>query len=414
MQRAALLTLILLLAALSPTAAAAPGITLEFWTISLQPFFTDYVNEMIAAYERTHPGTRIRWVDVQFAAIEQKLLASLAGGVAPDVVNLNTEMAVRLAEQGVLVDMDAAVPAAAKKRYFDGLWASIRYRGRTYGLPWYVAPNVLAYNAGLYRRAGLDPLDPPATEEEMIAHAKAIKDKTKVYGFMPNVDGVRLLHRFQENGLPITSPDGKRAVFNSPAHVAYLAKYVQLLKRDYLPEDTLRRGFLGVTERYSAGQLGILTTGPQFLLRVKQDNPDVYAQTFVAPYPMGKGKIIHLPTMAVTVPKASKHGKEAVEFGLFVTNDRNQLQFGKLTVVLPSTRAAAANPFFKQSGATAEDKARKIAAAELPFARDLTVVVPQAADLYRVFREAIESAFFGKMTPKEALDWAVKQWNARL
>jgi len=415
--RLLLLALIAVLILVSPVAhgaAAAPEVTLEFWTISLQPFFTEYVNGLIAAYERTHPGVRIRWVDVQFAAVEQKLLAALAGGVAPDVVNLNTEMAIRFAEQGVLVDMDGAVPADARRRYFEGLWASIRYRGRTYGLPWYVAPNVLAYNAGLYRRAGLNPLDPPATEEELIAHARTIKDKTKVYGFMPNVDGVRMLHRFQENGLPILTPDGKRAVFNSPAHVAYLERYVQLLRGDYFPEDTLRRGYLGATERYSAGQLGILTTGPQFLLRVKQDNPEVYAQTFIAAYPKGRGKVVHLATMAVSVPKVSRHVREAVDFGLFVTNDENQLAFSKLVVILPSTRAAAANPFFKEGGASPEERARKIAAQELPFARDLTVVVPQAADLYRIFREAVESAFFGKMTSREALDWAVKQWNARL
>jgi putative chitobiose transport system substrate-binding protein len=413
MPRVLLLTLGLLLA-LSPVAAAAPDVTLEFWTISLQPFFTDYVNGMIAAYERAHPGIRIRWVDVQFAAIEQKLLASLAGGVAPDVVNLNTEMVLRLAEQGLLVDMDGAVSAPEKKRYFDGLWASLRFRGSSFGLPWYVAPNVLAYNAALYRKAGLNPLAPPASEDEMIAHARAIKDKTKVYGFMPNVDGVRLMHRFQENGLPLLSVDGRRAVFNSPAHVAYLEKYVRLLKQDYFPEDTLRRGFVGATERYSAGQLGILITGPQFLLRVKQDNPDVYAQTFVAAYPKGKGGVVHLPTMAVAVPRSTRRAKEAVAFGLFVTSDENQLAFSKLTVILPSTRAAAANPFFRQSGASAEEKARVLAAAGLPFARDLTVVVPQGADLYRIFREAVESAFFGKMTAREALDWAVKQWTARL
>src|SRR3990170_7975250 len=116
MQRVLLLTLILLLAAISPGVFAAPEVTLEFWTISLQPFFTDYVNGMIATYERTHPGIRIRWVDVQFAAIEQKLLASLAGGGAPHVVNLNTEMAIRLAEQGGLVGMGAAVPGGGKKR----------------------------------------------------------------------------------------------------------------------------------------------------------------------------------------------------------------------------------------------------------------------------------------------------------
>src|SRR3989337_1479144 len=89
MQRVILLTLILLSAALPPGAAAAPDVTLEFWTISLQPFFTDYVNGMIATYERTHPGIRIRWVDVQFAAIEQKLLASRADPRAARVRRTN-------------------------------------------------------------------------------------------------------------------------------------------------------------------------------------------------------------------------------------------------------------------------------------------------------------------------------------
>jgi len=394
--------------------SGAPSVTLEFWTISLQPFFTDYINGLIAAYERATPGVKIRWIDVQFGAIEQKLLAALAGGVAPDVVNLNTEMTIRLAERNALVDMDGAVAAPVRARYFDGLWRSTQFRGRTYGLPWYVVPNVIAYNTGLYRRAGLSPTEPPQTEDEMIRQAQAIKDRAKVYGFMPNVDGVRLLHRFQENGLAILSPDGKRAVFNSPDHVRYLTRYVDLFKSDYFPEDTLRRGYLGATERYGAGQLGMLITGPQFLLRVKQDNPDVYAQTFVAPYPRGKGNTLHLATMAVAVPRASKDGARAVDFALFVTNDENQLEFSKQVVVFPSTRQAAADPFFRRGGAGPEDVARKVAAADLPHARDLSVIAPHAGDLFRAFREAAESAFYGKRSPKDALDWAVRQWNARL
>jgi putative chitobiose transport system substrate-binding protein len=400
--------------ALAGPATSAPTVTLEFWTIALQPFFNDYVNGLIAAYERAHPEVKVRWVDVQFAAIEQKMLASLAGGVAPDVVNLNTEMTVRLAERNALVDMDGAVPAQARAKYFDGLWKSTAVRGRAYGVPWYVVPNVIAYNAQIYRRAGLNPSEPPESEEEMIRHARTIKDKNKIYGFMPNVDAVRLMHRFQEAGLPILSADGRRAVFNSVAHVQYLARYVDLFKSDYFPDDTLRRGYLGATERYSAGQLGMLITGPQFLLRVKKDNPEVYAQTFVAGYPKGRGKTLHLATMAVTVPRASKHTQAAVDFALFVTNDDNQLEFSKQVVVFPSTRQAAGDPFFRKGGAAPEDVARKVAAADLSSARDLSVIVPNSGDLFKVFREAIESAFYGKRSPKDALDWAVKQWNARL
>src|SRR2546422_7880228 len=88
----AAITIVLVVAA---SGAAAPQTTLEFWTISLQPFFTDYVNGLIAGYQRGNPGVRIKWVDVQFQAVEQKLLAAIAGGVPPDVVNLNVGVTVR-------------------------------------------------------------------------------------------------------------------------------------------------------------------------------------------------------------------------------------------------------------------------------------------------------------------------------
>lgn len=402
------------LVTLAGAVPAAPRTTLEFWTISLQPFFTAYMDGLIARYERANPGVDVRWVDVQFQAVEQKLLAAVAGGVPPDVVNLNVEFTVHIAERGALLDMDAAVSAGQRAAYFEGLWTSSRFRGRSYGIPWYIAPPVLIYNTELFQKAGLNPATPPASEAQMIAAARTIKDRAKVYGFMPLIDGTRLMHRFRENGLPVLSADGRRAVFNTPAHVAYLQRLVDLFRQDYFPEDTLRRGFTGAVERYSAGQLGMLLVGPQFLLRVKESNPEVYAKTAVAPYPMGRGRVIHAGLMTLAVPRGSRRPGEAVKFALYVTNDANQLEFSKLSVVFPSTKAAAANPYFRQGGAGAEWRARAIAVDELKYGRDLTVVVPNQGELYKIFREAVESAFFGKMTAKEALDWAVREWNARL
>ena len=396
------------------TAAGNPRAQLEFWTISLQPFFTGYVQGVIARYQAAHPDVAVRWIDVQPQAVDQKLLASIAGGVSPDVVNLNTEGTLRLAEARALVDMDAAVPADVRARYFPNIWASLRYSGRTYGIPWYVVPNVLAYNRTLFERAGLDPQHPPATTDAFIRDATVIKQKTGVYGFMPNVDGVRMLAVFQEEGLPILSPDRRHAVFGGPAYVALLAAYVDLYKHDMFPDDTLQHGYLGATERYAGARLGMLTTGPQFLLRVKNDSPDVYKDTLVAPAPHGRGNVLDLPTMALVVPLASRHRTEAAQFALFVTDDENQLAFDHQVVIFPSTRKAAADPFFARGGATPEDRARVIAARELGVARDLTVVVPHSDELFRVFKDAIENAFYGRMTPQQALAWAAHEWDGRL
>ncbi len=409
---AAAATLALLLGA--GAARAAPQLRLEFWTISLQPSCTAYVRDLIGRYERSHPGVRVRWIDVQLQALDQKLLAAIAGGVPPDVVNLNTETTIRMAEAHALVDMDSAVPAAVRARYFPNVWASLRLGGRAYGIPWYVEPDVLAYNRALFRRAGLDPARPPATMDEFIRAAVTIKQRTGVYGFMPNVDTIRLLTLFQEEGLPVLSPDRRRAVFDSPAHVALLARYVDLFKRDMFPADTLQRGYLGATERYAAGQLAMLVTGPEFLLRVRVDGPDAYRETLVSPAPLGRGHVLDLPTMDLAVPLASRQRREAVDFALFVTDDENQFALSHVIVAFPSTRAAAADPYFTRAGTAPVDRARAIAARELGMARDLTVVTPHSDELFRTFREAVENAFYGRMTPQQALTWAAGEWNRRL
>ena len=50
----AVLTATLLLT--SGAAAAGAQARIEFWTISLQPFFTAYVQGLIARYEQAHPA----------------------------------------------------------------------------------------------------------------------------------------------------------------------------------------------------------------------------------------------------------------------------------------------------------------------------------------------------------------------
>ena len=416
MRRSILVLLALCAAAgLLPAAAFSAGpATLEFWTISLKPDLTAHVEDVIHRYEQAHPGIRIKWVDVDYQVLDQKLLSAIAGGVGPDVVNLNTELTVRMAQERALVDMDAAVPADARARYFPNIWASLRVSGRAYGIPWYVEPDVLAYNRALFTRAGLDPAHPPATTADYIDAATRIKQKTGVYGFMPNVDKIRMLTIFQEEGLPVLTPDRRRAMFDGPAHVTLLARYVDLYKRDLFPADTLRRGYLGATERYSSGQLGMLVVGPEFIQRVHSDGPDAYRETLVAPMPLGRGRVVDLPTMDLAVPVQSRRRAEAVDFALFVTNDENQLAFSHVVVAFPSTRKAAADPYFTRPGSNPEDRARAIAARELGIARDLTVVTPHSDELFRVFQEAVESAFFGRMTPRQALTWAAREWDRRL
>ena len=70
---------------------------IEFWTMQLQPDFTDYFNQLIATFEQNNPDIKVDWVDVPWADMERKILAAVSARTAPDVVNLNPTFASQLA-----------------------------------------------------------------------------------------------------------------------------------------------------------------------------------------------------------------------------------------------------------------------------------------------------------------------------
>ncbi len=404
----------LITAAMLGGAAHAQKTQLEFWTISLAPLFNDEMNRLVAQFEKENPTVELKWVDVPATAMEQKLLASVAAGRPPAAVNLSSDMTVKLVQQGALEALDLS--AAQKKLYFPSPLNTFTYDGKVMGVPWYWAPKVVAYNTEIFRKAGLDPANPPRTIQTLIAAAKQIKDRTGMYGFMPNINGISMLYVFQEAGLPILDKSGSKAVFNSPEHVKLLQTYVDLYKKGYIPEDTMRRGFTAATELYSAGKLGMLITGPQFILRVQNDNKAIFDQTRVAPYPINiAGNVIHTGLMGFMVPKGVKDKALAQKLALFLTNDVNQLQFSKVTkTTFPSTVKASGDKFFKQGGSDAVSQGRLVASTELKRAKDLTLVYPDASKLNKVFKDNVEAAMAGQKSAKQALDDIVKAWNASL
>lgn len=115
--------------------AAAKDVTLEFWTIALQPTFNDYFNDLIAKYEESHPGVKVEWKDYPYDAISQRLLTSTASGKSPDVVNLNTEFASQLGSKGALLDLNEYLTDEQAKSYFEGIYNSTVLDGKAYALP---------------------------------------------------------------------------------------------------------------------------------------------------------------------------------------------------------------------------------------------------------------------------------------
>jgi len=382
---------------------------IQFWTISLQPTYNDYINGIIGEFEKEHPDVAIEWVDIPMSAMKQKLTASIAGGVPPDVVNLNSEFALVLAQNNALINMDEAVPKEKKDLYFEGLWNAARYNDKNYAIPWYVTTRIVIYNRKIFNQAGIDPDKPPETWDQVGEYARIIKDKTGTYGYMP---AIKFIEGLKIRGIPVIDGTGRKALFNSPGGVKLLTWYADMYKDKIIPLETLVEGYQGAINRFQSGQMGMVIVGPTLLMRIEKDSPSVYKVTDVAPMPLGKAKIVPAATMNLAVPISCKNKNLAVEFALFVTNDMNQLQFCKLVPLLPSTKKAAEDEFFMQdTGKPIQDKARRISIKQLFRARDLSMGLNDQTDLNRAIKEALEAGIYERMTPKQALDKAAARWD---
>lgn len=387
--------------------AASPNspVKLEFWTISLQPTFNDYFNNLIKDYEAKNPGVTIDWKDFPLDVILNKLMASIASNESPDVVNLNTELANQMGSKNSLVDMNTVLTPEQRAAYFQGIYKATELNGKAFALPWYTGLKVLFLNKNLVQKAGLDPNNAPKTKDELVQWGRTIKEKTGAYGYTFTIGPGELL----EEGLPLLSKDYTKAGFNTPEVKQYIENNVKLLDEGVIPRDNVNYDKL--IQYYASEQVAMVMSSSAFINKIKTAAPDIYKQTMAVPGPVGKGDVRFSNSMNIAVPSASKNQKEAIKFAVFLTNAENQLNFSKIANTLPSTVESAKDPFFTQDDGTLEAQAKIASAKSLDKATDLFIGVANAKDVNDVVTKALQNIYLNKADVKSELDKAEKDVN---
>src|SRR5699024_7367438 len=126
------------------------NIELEFWTMQLEARFTEYLDDLIDAYDEEISNVIIDWLDVSADDLEQKVLSDVSADNAPDEVNLNNLFGVSLAELDATTDMEEFVEEEDKDKYLEGEWVANRLDGETFGILWYLVTDVTFINHDIY------------------------------------------------------------------------------------------------------------------------------------------------------------------------------------------------------------------------------------------------------------------------
>ncbi|MGK7906474.1 MAG: ABC transporter substrate-binding protein [Synechococcus sp.] len=389
----------------------SPSQSITFWTMQLKPTFDDYMAALIAEFEQQHPGAIVEWVDVPWGEMESKILTAIAARSGPDVVNLNPQFATKLAEKKALVDLASLVPAETQATYFPNIWKANQLGDATFGLPWYVATDITAYNRDLFAAADLDADNPPTTYEELAAVAAQFYSITGKHAFMLTMDGAQVLESMVQMGMQLVTPDGQ-AGFDTLAGRAAFSYWVELYQSNCIPRETVTESHRRAIELYQAGELGMLLTGPQLLRQVAENAPDVAAVTDVAAQVAGPSGIKSASVMNVAIPQRSANVELAFDFAAFVTNSQNQLEFSKLANVLPSTIASGEDDYFTGDADTPLAKARIVSAQQLPTAEVLLPPMEGLEELRKIIYEELQLAMLKTKDVEAAVSAAAQRWNS--
>jgi multiple sugar transport system substrate-binding protein len=394
----------------STTAKAAP-VTITFWGSygnggnSTQQ---DALNKtLIPAFEKANPGITVKYTDIAYDSLLQKLTTSAAGGELPDLVRADLGWVPQFAQNGVLVPLSTSMAdykSLAAKDYPGNVSTNL-YKGKYYGLPLDTNSRVLITSQAALDKAGVTA--PPTTFGQLATMADKLKG-TGVSLFADSGLGAwNVSPWIWSGGGQLTNKAETKAsgYLNSSRNVATIQMLVDWYKAGLIPNlITGNKGATGTSDGLPKTTYATIFDGPWMAGIWAGQYPKF--QPIYSPIPAGKGGSVSVVGGEDIVLTAnSTHQAAAEKFIRFTQSTQFQLAMvktGQMTVE-PSLASAQA----------------KIAAYygvysdQLKTARS-RIASPNQSKIDTVLTNALTPAFLGKSSVKDALDSAATQVDALL
>ncbi|PLR34342.1 sn-glycerol-3-phosphate ABC transporter substrate-binding protein UgpB [Chimaeribacter californicus] len=416
--------------ALSFSTNALAVTTIPFWH-SMEGELGVEVDSLADRFNQAHPDVKI--VPVYKGNYEQSLAAGIAAyrsGNAPAIlqvyeVGTATMMASKaikpvyqvFSEAGLPFDESIFVPTVS------GYYTDAK-SGHLLSQPFNSSTPVLYYNKDAFKKAGLDPEQPPKTWQDLAAYTAKLREAGMKCGYASGWQGWIQIENFSAwHGLPVATKnngfDGTDAVleFNKPEQV----KHIQMLA------DLNKAGgftYFGrkdeSTAKFYNGDCAITTASSGSLADIRHYAKFNYGVGMMPYDADAKGApqnaIIGGASLWVMNGKDAATYKGVAQFMQFLTQPEIAAEWHQKTGYLPITTAAyeltRQQGFYDKNPGADTATRQMLNKPPLPFTRGLRLGnMPQ---IRTVVDEELESVWTGKKTAQQALDSAVKRGNVLL
>ncbi len=386
-------------------------IVVRFWHAMGGPL-GEVLNSMIDEFNAEHPGWFIKSESMgSYDALKQKLLASIVAHNQPDMAQSYEAWISTLLGGDALVDLGELDPSFKNELddFFPVFIKDSFYDGRLMSLPFNKSVPIIYYNKDLFRRAGLDPEEPPQTWEEFARVARQLTrdlngdGKPDLWGFEFTDHATLFECLLIQNGGELFDLESRTMLFNSPEGVEALQYLVDLVRKDraadfYLAGYQHQVDFAAekvamivascVSRTFMAKQLKF-DWGLAPLLRKKQQGAMVYGTNII-----------------IFSRSSLEKQRVAWEFIKWFTSPLNAARWSLNTGYVPVRKSVLKLPvMLKELG---ENPDSLVPIQEL----DHAFFEPRFSQWIRIreyIGDAVKETLLGKTTPSEALDKAVRK-----
>jgi sn-glycerol 3-phosphate transport system substrate-binding protein len=401
------------------------------WWHSMTCKLNDKVNELAEKFNASQKDYHVTAVyKGQYDESMTAAIAAYRAGDPPQIVQVfEVGTATMMAAKGAVKPVYQLMAESGEK--FDPksfLGAVSSYYSDTQGhlisMPFNSSTQVLYINKDAFKKAGLDPNQPPKTWPEVGAAAEKLKASGMACGFTTGWQSWVQLESFsawhnvpfstEENGLG--GPD-TRLEFNGPLQV----RHIQTLG-DWAKKGTFT--YAGRKDEplaaFTSGECGMITTSSGSYANIKANAKFDWSVGTLPYWPDVAGApqntIIGGATLWVLKQKDPNVYKGIAKFFTFLSSPEVQADWHQTTGYVPITLAAY--ELTRKQGFYEKNPGTDIAIKELtnkpPTPNSKGLRLGNFVQIRNIIDEELESVWSGQKTAKAALDDAVKRGNEQL
>ncbi|AKI97790.1 sugar ABC transporter substrate-binding protein [Kosmotoga pacifica] len=372
------------------------GTTLKIWAMGEEAKKLPLV---IEDFEKENPGVTVKVQALPWSSAFEKLLTGVAGRQLPDIAQMGTTWMSSFSAMGAFQDLRkyiAKSDVVSEEKFFPGSWATCVYRGKVYGIPWYVDTRVLFYRTDLLAEVGYN--EAPKNWDELYDAAKKLAQRPEMYGLTLQTNEIQEFIPFvwQNNATVIDENNELRV--NDPKFKEALDFYARFFEENIVP----KAGSGNVFQDFATGFVPMFFTGPWMVSMMHEQVPQIDGKWAVALMPQKVTRTSFMGGSDWVIFKTSKNKDLAWKFIEFMSRPDVQFKWYQILKSLPAVKEVWEYPELK------DDPFTSVFGEQLKDAR-ATPNIPEWEKIESIVERKLEERVLGKITTEKAVEDMVKE-----